>query len=63
MMETERILLRPWRDSDAESLFKYASDRVMAKCGFADTGEETVCPNLGIGSDQPVRIMKLDKSL
>ena len=26
MMETERILLRPWRDSDAESLFKYASD-------------------------------------
>ena len=26
MMETERILLRPWRESDAESLFKYASD-------------------------------------
>lgn len=26
MMETERILLRPWRDEDAESLFKYASD-------------------------------------
>ena len=25
-METERILLRPWRDSDAEALFKYASD-------------------------------------
>ncbi len=25
-METERIILRPWRDSDAESLFKYASD-------------------------------------
>ena len=25
-METERILLRPWRDSDAESLFKWASD-------------------------------------
>ena len=24
--ETERILLRPWRESDAESLFKYASD-------------------------------------
>ena len=25
-METERILLRPWQDSDAETLFKYASD-------------------------------------
>lgn len=26
MMETNRILLRPWRDDDAETLFKYASD-------------------------------------
>ena len=25
-METKRILLRPWRDDDAETLFKYASD-------------------------------------
>ena len=25
-METERILLRPWRENDAEALFKYASD-------------------------------------
>lgn len=25
-METERILLRPWRESDAEVLFRYASD-------------------------------------
>ena len=25
-METARILLRPWRDSDAPELFKYASD-------------------------------------
>ncbi len=25
-METKRILLRPWQDSDAEMLFKYASD-------------------------------------
>jgi len=25
-METEKILLRPWLDSDAETLFKYASD-------------------------------------
>ena len=25
MMETERIILRPWREDDAEALFKYAS--------------------------------------
>ncbi|MBP5650560.1 MAG: GNAT family N-acetyltransferase [Bacteroidales bacterium] len=25
-MQTDRILLRPWRESDAEMLFKYASD-------------------------------------
>ena len=25
-METEKILLLPWLDSDAETLFKYASD-------------------------------------
>ena len=24
--ETDRIMLRPWRESDAEALFKYASD-------------------------------------
>ncbi len=26
MIETERLLLRPWRDTDAEALYKYASD-------------------------------------
>ena len=26
ILQTERILLRPWRDDDAEALFKYASD-------------------------------------
>ncbi len=36
-----------------------ASGRVMEKCGFKDTGRETVCPNLEVGSDRPVRIMKL----
>ena len=25
-METERLILRRWEDSDAEDLFKYASD-------------------------------------
>ena len=37
-----------------------ASGRVMEKCGFKDTGRETVCPNLEVGSDRPVRIMKLE---
>lgn len=26
MIETERLILRPWRETDAPSLFKYASD-------------------------------------
>lgn len=26
MIETERLILRPWHDTDANSLFKYASD-------------------------------------
>ncbi len=29
ILETERIRLRPWRDDDAEALFKYASDPVV----------------------------------
>lgn len=26
MIETKRLILRPWREEDAESLFKYAKD-------------------------------------
>lgn len=26
MIETERLILRPWHDTDAEALFKYASN-------------------------------------
>ncbi len=26
IIETERLILRPWRDTDAEAMFKYASD-------------------------------------
>ena len=36
-----------------------ASGRVMEKLGFVDTGVETLCPNLEVGSDLPVRVMKL----
>ena len=38
-----------------------ASGRVMEKCGFEETGEETLCPNLEVGSDQPVRVKKLER--
>ena len=38
-----------------------ASGRVMEKCGFVDTGIETVCHNLEVGSDRPVKVMKLIK--
>ena len=36
-----------------------SSGRVMEKCGFTDTGRQTLCSKLEVGSDQPVRIMKL----
>lgn len=26
MIETDRLILRPWREDDAEALYKYASD-------------------------------------
>ena len=37
-----------------------ASGRVMEKCGFVDTGRVTLCPNLKVGADQQVRILRLD---
>lgn len=40
-----------------------ASGRVMEKCGFVDTGKETVCPELEVGGDKPVRVMKLEYDL
>lgn len=38
-----------------------ASGRVMEKCGFRTTGEETVCPNLQVGANRQVSIMKLER--
>ena len=38
-----------------------ASGRVMEKCGFTDTGEETCCPKLEVGSDRPVKVMRLGR--
>ena len=36
-----------------------ASGRVMEKCGFADTGIVIGCPRLEVGSEEPVKVMKL----
>ena len=33
MIETERLILRPWRDEDAEVLYKYASDPDVGPAG------------------------------
>lgn len=38
-----------------------ASGKVMEKCGFKDTGEMVLCPNLEVGSDRPVKVMRLDR--
>ncbi|MBR5092676.1 MAG: GNAT family N-acetyltransferase [Bacteroidales bacterium] len=38
-----------------------ASGRVMEKCGFRDTGEINYCSQLQLGSDRPVKIMKLSR--
>lgn len=35
--------------------------RRAEKCGFIDTGKETICPNLAVGADRPVKVMKLDR--
>ena len=40
-----------------------ASGRVMEKCGFIDTGKEVLCPSLEVGSDKPVRVMRLDYAI
>lgn len=38
-----------------------ASGKVMEHCGFRDTGVETLCPTLEVGSDRPVRVMKMER--
>lgn len=35
MLETKRLLLRPWRETDAEELFRYAQDpQIGPMCGW-----------------------------
>lgn len=38
-----------------------ASGKVMEKCGFVDTGRQVICPNLEVGADKPVRVMRLER--
>ena len=38
-----------------------ASGKVMEKCGFHDTGDINYCSRLQLGSDRPVKIMKLER--
>lgn len=54
-----RGFTRLWGDYFPENP---SSGRVMAKCGFSDTGRETICPNLEVGGDRPVRIMSLSQN-
>lgn len=37
-----------------------ASGKVMEKCGFVDTGKLVLCPDLEIGGDKPVKVMRLE---
>ena len=37
-----------------------ASGRMMQKCGFHDTGQLNHCSRLAIGSNRPVKVMRLD---
>ncbi len=37
-----------------------ASGKVLEKCGFCDTGKVNLCSRLQLGSDRPVKIMRLD---
>ncbi len=55
---TNRIQLRPWRESDAEALFKYASDPdVGTRAGWPPhkSVDETLA-----GSDRPMRVLRLE---
>ena len=38
-----------------------ASRKVMLKCGFIDCNIETECPNLALGKDKKVRVLKLER--
>ena len=56
-METNRIILRPWRDSDAETLYKWASDPdVGPRAGWAPH------QSVEIGNRQTMNILIINGS-
>ena len=75
-METERLIFRPWQESDAEALYKYASDPdVGPRAGWPPHksveesreiirtifhNDRTWAIELQLGSDRPVKVMKLE---
>ena len=75
-METERLILRPWQENDAETLYKYASDPdVGPRAGWPPHksveesreiirtifhNDRTWAIELQLGSDRPVKVMKLE---
>lgn len=56
MILTDRLILRPWEEDNP------SSGRVMEKCGFEDCNIITICPNLEVGSDAEVRVIKNNKA-
>ncbi len=53
----QRGFLTLWADYFPDN---QASGRVMQKCGFKDTGQLNHCSRLAIGSNRPVKVMRLD---
>ncbi len=76
-IETERLLLRPWRDTDAPRAVEQAihidrigtdylvtnpaSGQILERAGFLDQGEST-CHSAGSGLTGPSRKMVLTKT-
>ena len=42
MLETKRLIFRPWQESDAESLYEYAKDPDVSLMGEKRTGHTSL---------------------
>lgn len=56
MLETERLLLRPWEETDAESLYRYAKDPEAgpgnaAVWGYCSNGDVHSLHGMGINKN------------
>ena len=69
LIRTERLLLRPWRDSDAESLFEYAKDpRVGPVAGWpvhtsVEDSREIIRTMLSAGETYAVCLRENDRAI